>query len=61
MRGIMEFDDYNYSLHNPYVLVEDPKFVEDVPQTKVGMQKAKDELASSRSGMPATPAAAQVT
>lgn len=29
MRGIMEFDDYNYSVHNPYVLVEDPKFVEE--------------------------------
>ena len=25
MRGIMEFDDYNYAVHNPYVLVEDPK------------------------------------
>ena len=28
MRGVMEFDDYNYSIHNPYVLVEDPKFAE---------------------------------
>jgi len=26
MRGVMEFDDYNYTMHNPYVLVEDPKF-----------------------------------
>ena len=26
MRGVMEFDDYNYTVHNPYVLVEDPKF-----------------------------------
>ena len=25
MRGVMEFDDYNYAVHNPYVLVEDPK------------------------------------
>ena len=28
MRGIMEFDDYNYAVHNPYVLVEDPKFAD---------------------------------
>lgn len=28
MRGIMEFDDYNYTVHNPYVLVEDPKFAD---------------------------------
>ena len=26
MRGVMEFDDYNYAIHNPYVLVEDPKY-----------------------------------
>ena len=25
MRGVMEFDDYNYTLHNPFVLIEDPK------------------------------------
>ena len=24
MRGVMEFDDFNYAVHNPYVLVEDP-------------------------------------
>ena len=24
MRGIMNFDDYNYRLYNRYVLVEDP-------------------------------------
>lgn len=34
MRGIMEFDDYNYSVHNPYVLVEDPKYAEDEPVAK---------------------------
>ena len=28
MRGVMEFDDYNYDIHNPYVLVEDPKLAE---------------------------------
>jgi len=28
MRGVMEFDDYNYAVHNPYVLVEDPKHIE---------------------------------
>lgn len=28
MRGVMEFDDYNYAYHNQYVLVEDPKFAE---------------------------------
>ena len=27
-RGVMEFDDYNYTLHNPYVLIENPKTVE---------------------------------
>lgn len=31
MRGIMEFDDYNYKVHNPYVLVEDPKLAEAEP------------------------------
>jgi hypothetical protein len=25
MRGIMSFDDYNYTVFNPYVLVGDPK------------------------------------
>ena len=29
MRGVMEFDDYNYAVHNPYVLVEDPKYMEE--------------------------------
>mmetsp|Transcript_15989 Transcript_15989/g.21708 ORF Transcript_15989/g.21708 Transcript_15989/m.21708 type:complete len:86 (+) Transcript_15989:913-1170(+) len=29
MRGVMEFDDYNYAVHNPYVLVEDPKFADN--------------------------------
>lgn len=33
MRGIMEFDDYNYALHNPYVLIEDPKHAEVNPTT----------------------------
>lgn len=34
MRGIMEFDDYNYSIHNPYVLIEDPKDIEEsLPKT----------------------------
>ena len=28
MRGVMEFDDYNYAIHNPYVLVEDPRVIE---------------------------------
>ena len=28
-RGVMEFDDYNYTIHNKYVLVEDPKFAEE--------------------------------
>ena len=35
MRGVMEFDDYNYDIHNPYVLVEDPKFAE-VPKNEAG-------------------------
>lgn len=29
MRGVMEFDDFNYAVHNPYVLIEDPKFAEN--------------------------------
>ena len=24
MRGVMEFDDYNYKLYNPYVLLKEP-------------------------------------
>ena len=28
MRGIMEFDDYNYSQYNDYVLLEEPGVVE---------------------------------
>ena len=28
-RGVMEFDDYNYKLHNPYVLIENPKNAEN--------------------------------
>ena len=34
MRGVMEFDDYNYAVHNPYVLVEDPKYAEDDKNAK---------------------------
>jgi hypothetical protein len=26
MRGIMDFDDYNYDRFNDYVLLEEPKF-----------------------------------
>jgi len=29
MRGVMEFDDYNYAMYNPFILVEDPKYAED--------------------------------
>lgn len=48
MRGVMEFDDYNYAVHNPYVLVEDPKFAEEVPVGTSAIT-AKDDLVSSRS------------
>ena len=24
MRGVMDFDDYNYKLYNPYVLLKEP-------------------------------------
>lgn len=41
MRGIMEFDDYNYAIHNPYVLVEDP--------TKVGDGKTLPKSGSEES------------
>ena len=40
MRGAMEFDDYNYSIHNPYVLVEDPKDAEDHLPKKDQQQRA---------------------
>ena len=43
MRGVMEFDDYNYTVHNPYVLVEDPKFLE---------QEAKNKTASNSNIQP---------
>ena len=43
MRGVMEFDDYNYAIHNPYVLVEDPKYAEVAKFTK------KEDLGSARS------------
>lgn len=34
MRGVMEFDDFNYTVHNPYILVEDPKLVEEDAEVK---------------------------
>ena len=43
MRGVMEFDDYNYAIHNPYVLVEDPKYAEEAKLVK------KEDLGSARS------------
>ena len=49
MRGVMEFDDYNYSVHNPYVLVEDPKYADDDKQAKGAKDVGVD---SSRSGPP---------
>ena len=49
MRGVMEFDDYNYSVHNPYVLVEDPKYADDEKAQKGGKDVGVD---SSRSGPP---------
>ena len=48
MRGVMEFDDFNYAIHNPYVLVEDPKYAVAEAQPK------KDEpamLSTHRSGV----------
>ena len=48
MRGVMEFDDYNYTIHNPYVLVEDPKYAED-PQPK--QQEDQAATAERNSGM----------
>lgn len=35
-RGVMAFDDYNYTLHNKYVLVEDPREIgsEESPDKK---------------------------
>lgn len=48
-RGVMEFDDYNYRVHNPYVLVEDPKVVE---YEKSKQQAPTMGLGSDRSGLP---------
>ena len=48
MRGVMEFDDYNYTIHNPYVLVEDPKYAEE-PQPK--QQEDQAAIAERNSGM----------
>ncbi len=47
-RGVMEFDDYNYTLHNPYVLVENPKYIED-EQAKTTALPVKQ---TDRSGKP---------
>ena len=47
-RGVMEFDDYNYTLHNPYVLVENPKYAED-EQAKTNLPVKQTD----RSGKPA--------
>jgi hypothetical protein len=35
MRGIMNFDDYNYRLYNRYVLVEDPSIPVKIKTEKV--------------------------
>lgn len=46
MRGVMEFDDYNYAVHNPYVLVEDPKYAEEAKLTKIdvaGMDSTRSD------------------
>ena len=47
MRGVMEFDDYNYALHNPYVLVEDPKHADKEKDKKPGSPR-DSELATPR-------------
>lgn len=52
MRGVMEFDDYNYAMYNPFILVEDPKYAEDDKQAKKGA-----EADSPRSGPTAAPIA----
>lgn len=41
MRGVMEFDDYNYTVHNPYILVEDPRYVEDEAPTQLDGDRKK--------------------
>lgn len=40
MRGVMEFDDFNYTLHNPYILIEDPRYA-DEPSPKADDKKSK--------------------
>ena len=49
MRGVMEFDDYNYAVHNPYVLVEDPKMVEDDKTKKDGGKGSPGKTAAQPS------------
>ena len=48
MRGVMEFDDFNYAAHNPYVLIEDPKYTEN-DKSPVNRAFEKINLASDRS------------
>ena len=49
MRGVMEFDDYNYAVHNPYILVEDPKIVEEEMKMKKDGDKSPRKIVSPTS------------
>ena len=43
MRGVMEFDDYNYAVHNPYILVEDPKLAAEEEAVATGKKNLVSE------------------
>jgi len=46
MRGIMEFDDYNYKNINKYVLIEEPK---DINRRKQDLQERLDSRSENLS------------
>lgn len=46
MRGIMEFDDYNYKNINKYVLIEEPK---DIKKRKKDLQERLDSRSENLS------------
>ena len=57
MRGIMEFDDYNYKNLNEYVLIEEPK---DLNRRKLDL-KERTEIRSQQSNEIASNRLTQLT
>jgi len=60
LRGVMEFDDYNYAVHNPYILVEDPNHADvdkDDPlkkEEKAAARKEEEEKVKPSDGLSET-------